>query len=478
MADSLKNKTVKGVFWSLIEKFGIYFVRFVIEIFLARILAPKVFGLMGMIVVFFEISRVLIDSGFGNAYIQKNNATSKDANSIFYFNLLISIVIYGILYFSAPLIAEFYEQSKLIILVRVTGLVIIIHAFVLIQVADFKRALNFKDKSKITLLASLMSGISALAAAYSGLGIWSLVILYMGNPFLNAIGLWIISDWRPKFEFSIDSIKSMFRFGSWLMLNSVMRKAFDNFYIFVIGKFFTPTELGFYTKARQFRRMSSEQVTGAIGNVAFPVLSSIKDNKEKLRGGIRQFLINTSFFMVPLLIIFILLAKPFVIILLTDKWAQMIPYLQLLCIVGILFPIHTINVKTITALGYTKLNFKLSMLKNGLRVINFIVMYRFGILYIIIGEVILSFIALGINTFFTGKFIKYGLYKQIRDIRTIVIGGILMGGIGLLIINIFTNLYLHFIFGLLIPSSLYLFIQYFFNRKVFFEFIKIKDSLR
>jgi teichuronic acid exporter len=315
MASSLKEKAVKGVTWTLIERFGIQGMKFILGIILARLLMPKDFGLIGMIMVFFAVAQVFIDSGFGSAYIQKKDVTNDDANTVFFTNLFISIILYGILWLSAPAIARFYEQPQLIDLTRVMGLVVVINAFNVIQIAQLTRAVNFKRKTKVTLMATLISGTSGVTAAYCGLGVWSLVIQNMLNRFLITSGLWLTSKWKPAWKFSKESFKSMFSFGSWVLFSSIIRKIFDNIYILTIGKFFSASQLGFYTKAKQFKQLSSEQLSAAVGIVAFPMFSQMQADKVKLQLAMRKFLQHSLIFITPLLVTLIVVAKPFVILL-------------------------------------------------------------------------------------------------------------------------------------------------------------------
>lgn len=475
---SLKQKSVSGVVWAVSEKFGIYGVKLILGIVLARLLTPEDFGLIGMITVFFSISEVFVNSGFSMAYVQKKTINDADADTVFYTNLFISVILYFSLFFGAPVIAKFYEQPELINLTRVMGLVVFINSFNIIQRAQITRAVNFRKLTKVTVISTISSGIIGISAAYYGLGVWSLVIQSLANRTFIAVGFWATSNYSPKWQFSKQSFKEMFSFGSWMLITSVIRKIFDNVYILAIGKFFPAAQLGFYTKSKQFQRMASENIAGAIGQVAFPVYSKLQDDKEKLRSAMRKFLQHSLFFMVPLLIVLIVVAEPFVILLLKEKWAPMIPYLQLLCIVGMLYPIHIVNVQALTAQGESRLSFRLDIIKNGLRLINILTMYRFGVIYIILGEVLLSFIALIINSWYAHRLVNYGLWKQVLSIWKIFVGGIIAGFIGYLPSLIYTNLYILFFSGLFLMGFVYFGFQYLFNRQLFTRTIQLKDSFK
>jgi len=471
----LKQKAIKGILWNVADRFSQQSIRFVILIILARLLLPKDFGLIGMITVFFAFAQVFIDSGFGIAYIQKKEVTDDDANTVFYTNLFISIILYGILWLAAPAISQFYDQPQLIDLTRVMGLVVVINAFNVIQMAQLIRAVNFKRKTKVTLMATLISGTSGVTAAYCGLGVWSLVIQNMMNHFLITSGLWFTSKWKPAWKFSKESFKTMFSFGSWILFASIIRRIFDNIYILSIGKFFSASQLGFYTNAKQFQMLSSVQFSEAVGVVAFPMFSQLQVDKVKLQQVMRKFLQHSLIFIAPLMLTLIVVAKPFIILLLTEKWAPMIPYLQLLCIIGVLYPLHAINVQVLIAQGKSNLNFKLSMLKNALRIINIIIMYRFGVIFIILGEIIVSLLALFVNTFYTHKLLNYGLIKQWNDINKIVLSAIISGIINYIVIMNLNNLWFMFLVGGTGTLSIFIITQYFFNKTLFMEILSLKS---
>ena len=475
---SLKQQSVVGIIWNLTEKFGLYLIKFIIGIILARLLTPEDFGLVGMIYVFFAVAEVFVKAGFGAAYVQKKDVSDKDANTIFYFNLTISILLYGLLYTGAPLIADFYRQPALIDITRVMGLVVVINAFNIIQVAQITRAVNFKRRAKVTMAATLMSGSVGITSAYLGMGVWALVIQSMLNRILITLGFWITSSWKPRWQFSIDSFREMFAFGSWMLFASIIRKIFDNIYILAIGKFFPAAQVGFYTKAKQFKQMASDNLAGAVGGVAFPVYSKMQHNKQRLRNGMRQFMQHSLIFLVPLIVSLIVVAEPFVILLIKEKWAPMIPYLQLLCVAGILTPVHLVNVQALVAQGKSRLSFKLSLLRNGLRIVNIIIMYPFGVINIILGEVILSFIALAINTWFMHGLVNYGLWKQLQDIWKIIAGGFLAGLIGYLPVFLSSNLWILLFSGIILTSASFIGFQYLVNRKLLKASIELKQYFR
>lgn len=470
---SLKEKSIKGVFWNLIEKFGIQFIKLTLGIILARLLTPKDYGLIGMVTVFFVVAQVFIDSGFGYAYIQKKNANEVDASTIFFFNFLVSIAIYILLWFFAPIIARFYSENQLIVLIRTMSVVIIINSFSVIQISKLTKDVNFRNKTIILLISAIVAGSAGIVTALLNYGVWSLVVQGIVRASLTSLGLWIAYKWKPLWIFSLQSLRSMFSFSYWVLLTSIIRTVFDNIYTLTIGKFFPMAELGFYTKAKSFQSIVSQQPSQAIGAVAFPVFSQLQDDKNDLKKAMRKFSRHTLFFVAPISAILIVIAKPMFLVLLTEKWLPMVPYFQFLCIAGLLYPIHLMNVLILTAQGKTNLNFLISMIKNSLRIINLAIMYRFGVVYIIYGEIIVSLIALIINSYFTKKFINYGVFEQLKDLLSIILASGFLTCIGLLIQRIFASSHLQIIIGVLLIGGLYLFIMFFFERLLLFENVEI-----
>jgi teichuronic acid exporter len=470
---TLKQKTIKGISWSLIDRFGNQFIKVIIYVILARLLTPEDFGLIGIMMVTLVFAQVFITGGFGEAFIQKKEVTDLDACTVFYTNIFVSIIIYGILWITSPFIAKFYSQPELLILIRVMGLIIIINACNVIQIAQLTRAVNFRRHAKINLIAALLSGLSGISAAYYGLGVWSLVILQIINCSLVTLGLWVTSKWKLTAQFSIESFRGLFSFGMWVLSSKMIVAILDNIYILTIGKFFPVIQLGYYTQARRFQEISSKQIAGAISVVSFSVFSKLQKDLPQLKKSVRKILTNTMIFMLPLMLIIILIAKPLVILLLTSKWLPMVPYLQLLCIVGILSPMHSVNVQIIISQGMSRLNFYISSVKMIMRILNIFITFRWGISYIIIGEIIISTIGLFIDTYYSKKVINYGLIEQLYDIRYIVIHGLIGLSMAYLICLLIENQLLFIISNMAIVIVVYILLHYIYNRD---SLIELKNS--
>ncbi len=473
--NKLKAKSINGVLWALTGRYGYLFIQFFIFIVLARLLSPKDFGLIGMTIIFFAVANVLVNSGFGVAYIQKKNVDEKDASTIFYFNLVLSIFIYLVLWFTAPIIANFYQQSILKSLIRVMGLIIIIQSFNVIQNSILVRKMDFKKRSQVLLIASLVSGILGITAAAINFGVWSLVIQKIGNGIFLALGFWIVTKWKPKIVFCMQSLKSMFSFGSFILFSSLIATIFNNIYYFIIGKFYPAAYLGFYTNAKKIQSLASEQSTDEVSRVLLPVLSKLQEDNKELKKSVQRFLNTWFFFIMPILIILIVLARPLVITLFKEKWEPMIPFLQLLCILGIIYPLHLINSRVLIAKGLSKLNFGIEFLRNALRICNILITIKLGVLYLIFGEICLSFFITVLFAFYTNRLIKFSIFEQVQGIFPVISGSLIMLIIGFIINRLFHNNYINIIIGVIVCGGSYLIFQSFFNRKQLLNILKMRS---
>ena len=471
------KKVVKGVFWSLLERLGGLIFKFILGITLARILMPEDFGIFGIVMVFMDVANELVQGGFGQAFIQKKNTSREDEATVFYFNLLISIAIYAGLWVLAPVIASFYNQFELTDIIRVMAVVVIIDALRVIKLASLVKAINFKKKTVVMLTSITLAGIISIILAVKGFGIWALICNTLLSRLFNTIGLWIKSERIPLKNFSLKSLKTMFSFGSWLLVSSLISKLFQNINTLFIGKYFSPAILGFYNRSNQYKNMAVGQIFAAINTVTFPVFSLMQDNKEQLRNALRKFSQQVLLIILPIILTLFVVAKPFIILLLTEKWSPMIPYLQLFCIIGAIFPINAINAQILVAQGFSRLKFKITIIKVFLRIINIYTFYRFGVLYILAGEVLISFISLIINTHYTKKFLDYGLWDQIKDVKHYYIGGLIALLSGLTISFFLFNLYLLFILGIITTAGIFFLYQYVFNRKAFDVLMMLKDKI-
>ncbi len=413
---SLKSKTISGLFWSFFETGAHYFVSFVIGIILARLLSPEEFGLIGMITIFIAISQSFIDSGFSQALIRKTDCQQKDYATVFYFNLFVGFLFYIILFFSAGSISRFFNEPILRDLVRVLGLVLIINAFTIIQRTILIKNINFKLQTKITLASSVLSGIIGIILAYKGFGVWSLAIQQILNQLFITIFLWIFNRWLPTLEFSKQSFKEMFSFGSKLLASGLIDTTYQNIYYLIIGKFFSATELGYYTRANQFSKLPSQNITSSTDRVTYPVLSQLQNEPSKLKSGYKKIIKSIMLINFSVMLGMAAIARPMVLTLIGEKWLPSVPYLQLLCVVSMMYPLHSLNLNILKVKGRSDLFLRLEIIKKTLAIPVILIGIFIGIKAMIIGMIFNSFFAYFINSYYSSKLIDYSMSEQIKDI--------------------------------------------------------------
>lgn len=413
---SLKQKTVSGLSWSFVDAIGNYGVSFVVGIVLARLLSPREFGLIGMITVFIAISESFINSGFSNALIRKQNCTDADYSTVFYFNLVVGVLFFGILYSSAPAIAGFFKEPELVQVVRVMALVLIVDSLSIIQRTILTKRIDFKTQTKVSLVASIGSGIIAIVMAFQGYGVWSLVVQRLSRQALNSLFLWIWNNWLPKLIFSLASFKELFGFGSKLLLSGLLDTIYQNIYYLIIGKFFSAQALGYYTKASDFKNVPSQGLNTVISRVSYPVLSSIQDDKPRLKQNYQRLIRSTMFITLILMLGLAAVAEPMIIVLIGEKWRPSIIYLQLLCFSGMMYPLQALNLNMLQVSGRSDLFLRLEIIKKILAIPVIFIGIYFGITAMILGMIVNSQIAYFLNSYWSGKFVNYPTKEQILNI--------------------------------------------------------------
>lgn len=413
----LKSQTIKGVFWSFLEKFGSQLILLISQIVLARLLEPKDFGLIGMLAIFIAISQAFIDSGFDNALIQKKDVNQTDYSTVFYFNITIGFVLYLILYLAAPFIADFFHQPLLVNLTRVVCIILAVNSFGLIHFVKFKIEMNFKAIAQVVVMANLLSAFVGIIMALLNFGVWALAGQIIGIYFFRTILFWMKSSWRPSFVFSIQSFKQLFNFGSKLLLSGLISQTFENIYLLVIGRMFSVAALGFYSQAKKLQQVPVTTLAQMVGNVTFPAFSKIQDENEKLKQGFRKLIKLLVFINFPLMLGLAVIAKPLLVLILGEKWLPSVPYFQLLCISGMIYTLHASNLNILKVKGRSDLFLYLEIVKKAIVVLAIIIGLNWGIIGLIVGQICTSFISFFINAFFTGKLISYTIPNQIKDIR-------------------------------------------------------------
>lgn len=429
MSDSLKKKTVKGTIWSSLERFSVQGIQFVVMIIMARILTPADYGLVGMLAIFIAVSQSLVDSGFSQALIRKQDRSEIDNSTVFYFNIAVGIILYLFLFFSAPLIARFYNEPILVPLTRAIGLCVVFNSLTVVQRALLTVKLDFKTQAKASFVGAIISGALGITMAYTGFGVWAIVWQQISNLVIITIFLWFLSHWKPIWAYSWKSFKELFNFGSKLLASGLLDTIFKNLYLIVIGKFFKATDLGYYTRAHQFTDFASSNITGIFQRVTYPVLSTIQNDNERLANVYRRLLKTSAFIIFPLMMGLAAIAKPMILSFLTKEWLFSAVLIQILCFSQMWYPVHAINLNLLQVKGRSDLFLKLEIIKKFLNVIMLCITLPFGLISMCLGLIANSIIALIINTHYTGKLIHLGFLKQMKDLLPTLILSLATGAV-------------------------------------------------
>ena len=453
---SLRDKTVKGVIWSSIDRFSAQGIQFVFSILIARLLVPEDYGVIAMLNIFLAVSQTFIDSGFSTALIRKVDRTETDFSTVFYFNIAVAVVFYFALFFSAPAIANFYNTPLLESITKIVALNLIIGSLSGIHNAKLSIAIDFKSRAKVSIVSTLLTGTIGLWMAYSGYGVWALVVQNLFSGIIRTVMLLMIVKWRPALVFSWISFKELFSFGSKLLASGLLDTIYNNVYTLVIGKVFSPSVLGTYSRANGLAEFPSSNITGVLQGVTFPVLSSIQNEDVRMADAYKRFLKLSAFLVFPLMIGLAAIADPFVRLILTDKWEGTIPLLQIICFAMMWYPIHAINLNILQVKGRSDYFLRLEIIK---KLQGFLILFAslpFGIIAMCYGRVIGNLIALVWNTYYTKKLIGYGFIAQMKDLLPILIHSIFMGLIVAVIVSYIPLLWFKLIVGVLIGAIYYI----------------------
>ena len=478
MTEDLKKETAKGVAWSGIDKIANGGIQCLANIVLARMLTPKDFGLLAIIAIFVQISQTFIDSGFGNALIQKKDRSQTDYSTVFFFNLALSFGFYVILFFCAPLIADFFDNEKLTSLTRGVGLNLIIGALVSVHKTRLTVQLRFKIQAVISLISSCVSAIVAIWMAYRGYGVWSLVALTITSISVQMVLIYILIKWRPSLEFSKTAFRSLFSYSSKLLGASLIHLLYRNIYPIIIGKKFSPVELGYFNRADTFAMYPPYMIGSVISRVAFPIFSRIQDDNARLRNAYSKYIVFASLIIFPILIGLLVLAEPLTLLILKEKWLPMVPMLQILCIDWMTDHLCTINLNVLYVKGRSDLAFKLEIIKKSLALGIFFVSLYWGIIGVCWGRVVYSCCAVYLNSFYTKRLIGISLYQQLKDISMPLMQSSAMGIVVVLYYNTVSFVdYIRISSAIMIGIASYLLIIFFTSKKNLNEFLSMIYSL-
>ena len=462
MSESLKHQAVKGVVWSAVERFSVQGVQFILGIIIARLVSPSEYGLIAMLGIFLAVAQTFIDSGFSNALIQKKDRTDIDYSTAFYFNLAIAVIVYGVLFLTAPLIADFYEESQLEVVTKWIGLNLIISGFSIVQRAKLTVKLDFKTQAKASLVAVLFSGIVGVALAYKGFGVWALVIQALLNNLLDTLLLWICTKWMPSFVFSWNSFKTLFSFGSKLLLSGLLHTVYINLYSLVIGRKYSATDVGYYNRAYSLAQFPSINIVGIITRVIYPVQCEMQGDDEQLNRSFIQYLRISCYIIFPLMVGLSVLAKPLVLVLLTEKWLPMSDLLSILSIAYMWYPIMVINNQILNVKGRADYFLKAEIIKKILAIGILVTTIPFGIKILCLGVLLYNLLDVIIIIYFAKKVVLTGYFQQIKSVLPLLMLSFGMGGCTYIFMHLFTNPWIQLFIGIFIgPISYFIFSCFF-----------------
>ena len=413
---SLKDKTIKGTLWSAMDTVAQFGVQFVVSIVLARLLSPDDYGLIGIITIFTTVCTTIINGGFSNALIRTQKPTDEDYNTAFICNLLMSILLYAIVFLCSPLIADFFNRQELVALTRVSSFTMIIGALAIVQQTRLTKRIDFKTQTKITLIASILSGIVGIALALMDYGVWALVVQGIVAQSLRTVLLWFFNHWVPSLRFSKESFNRLFGFGWKMMASGILDSLWTQLYQVIVGKFYSPSTLGQYTRAKQFASLFSSNLTSVIQRVTFPVLSDIQDENERMIVAYRRIIKTTMFMTFALMFALGAVSEPLLYCLIGPKWHEAATYLPWICLIGSLYPLHAINLNMLQVQGRSDLFLGLEIIKKIIGIVPLMIGAFIGIFPMLYTSVFTSIICYFLNAYFPGKLLGYSSWMQVKDV--------------------------------------------------------------
>jgi teichuronic acid exporter len=424
--NSLRKRSIKALIWTGSELLMRQGLQLGIAVFLARLLSPEEFGTVALLALFIGIGNVFVESGFSSALVQKQDITHTDESTVFWFNLGMGVSVAVLLWLVAPLIADFYQQPVLTPLMWVMALSVFVSAIGGIQHTLLTKNLNFKAPMQASVTASLLSGIVVCVLAYYGYGVWALAWQTLINSAVTSSLLWLLSCWRPSLTFSIQSIKKMFGFGSYLMLASLMDVAYNRFYSLLIGKVYSIHDLGIYNRADNTKQIPVDLLSMLMYRVAFPIFSAAASDCKRLKRGMVIALRGIMFLNVPVMLGLMVTADKLVLVLFGEQWTPAVPLLQVLCLAGVFWPLHVINLSVLKALGHSHLFFRLEVIKKILGTLFILGGLYYGLMGLAWSQVVFGVVTFGINAFYTRKYLGYGVWRQMLDFLPATIISIIM----------------------------------------------------
>lgn len=468
----MQNKIISGMLWKLLERFGVQGVQFVLQIVLARLLDPEHYGVLSLMVIFTSLANIFVQSGFNTALIQNKDVTDEDYSSVLWVSLSISICLYGVLFFVAPWIAEFYNMPDIVAPFRVLSLMLIPGAFNSVQLAKISREMDFKQVFKSNLLAIISSGITGIILAYIGVGLWALVAQSLVNVVVVCVVMWFTVKWRPQFICNFERIKVLFSFGWKLLVSSLLNTLYADLNSLIVGKKYDSGTLGYYNRGKQFPQFVINAINGAVISVMLPAMSERQDDKYSVKKLMRTSISLSAYIIFPMMAGLAAVAAPLVELLLTDKWLSCVPYMQIYCFTLAFYPVHSCNLQAINAMGRSDLFLKLEIIKKiyGIIILAIAVFCFDSPIAIALTGIISTLISWVVNASPNKKLVSYSYFEQIIDVLPSLIMSFIMCGcvlfvgrlnlniILLLVVQVFVGIIVYLLLSILLKPSAYVLI--------------------
>lgn len=479
MTDNIKNKTVSGLFWRFMERCGAQGVNLIVQIVLARLLAPELYGTIAIVTVFTAILQIFVDSGMGNALIQKKDADDLDFSSVFYFNIFICFVLYGVMFVMAPFISGFYKNPDLTMIIRVMSISLVVSGLKNVQQAYVSRTMQFKRFFFSTLGGTVAAAVVGIWMAYAGYGVWALVAQDLVNKTIDTVVLWFTVKWRPKLAFSFFRLKALIRYGWKLLASALIDSIYNNIRQLIIGKMYSSTDLGLYNKGQQLTFTIINNINTSIDSVLFPAMSSEQDNQERVKAITRRSIKTSSYIIWPLMVGMAVVAEPFVELFLTHKWIGVVPYIRVFCVTYAFYPIHTSNLNAVKAMGRSDLFLKLEIIKKTMGMAILFATMWISPLAMAYGMLVAGLLSQVINSWPNRKLLGYSYMEQIKDIVPYVILSLIMGGcvyaVAWIPINYLSMILLQVLTGIIIYillSKIFKIDSYQYIKEIVLKFVK------
>lgn len=457
---TLKHKAFRGIAWSAVDKMAVKGINFLISIVIARILSPSDYGIIGMVMVFILVSSLFADSGFSQALVQKKDRTQADMSTAFFFNILVAVCCYALLFVAAPFVAQFYEMPLLVPVLRILGINVIIISLGTVQRANLLIRIDFRTLAIVNVLSAAISGVVGVSMAYNGYGVWSLVGQMLVMQVSSAFLLWVLGQWKPGLEFSKASMYRLWDFGSKLLTAGMVATIMREIYSIVIGKFYRSAELGYYHRAVHTTEVISGTINEIVNVSTFPILSSIQDDRQRLISVYSRLLSMTAFIVFPIMALLALVASPLVSVLLTDKWLPAVVLIQWLCMARMFTPISALNMNILNAVGRSDLFLKVDLSKLPITILVMIITLPISVKAVVIGNFVDTFICYFINAYLPGRLFNFGVKAQFKIFRSIILSTMVMACAAYMAMQLVESPLPQLLLGGIVGVVAYLFVSY------------------